>query len=40
MRLFQAFDEGSVQAPPEGQQPGEVLVDDSNLEDMLGRLGI
>ena len=40
MRLFQAFDEGSVQAPAEGQQPGEVLVDDSNLEEMLGRLGI
>jgi hypothetical protein len=40
MRLFQAFDEGSVQAPAEGQQPGEVLVDESNLEDMLGRLGI
>jgi hypothetical protein len=40
MRLFQAFDEGSVQAPAEGQQPREVLVDDSNLEEMLGRLGI
>jgi hypothetical protein len=40
MRLFQAFDEGSVKPPPEGQQPGEVLVDESNLEEMLGRLGI
>jgi hypothetical protein len=40
MRLFQAFDEGSVQAPPEGQQAREVVVDESNLEDMLGRLGI
>ena len=40
MRLFQAFDEGSVQRPPEGQQPREVLVDESNLEEMLGRLGI
>jgi hypothetical protein len=40
MRLFQAFDEGSVQAPAEGQQPREVLVDDSNLEELLGQLGI
>ena len=40
MRLFQAFDEGSVQPPPEGQQTREVLVDESNLEEMLGRLGI
>jgi hypothetical protein len=40
MRLFQAFDEGAVQAPPEGQAPREVLVDESNLEEMLGRLGI
>jgi hypothetical protein len=40
MRLFQAFDEGSVKAPTEGQQPGEVLVDDSNLEELLGQLGI
>jgi hypothetical protein len=40
MRLFQAFDEGSVQAPPEGQQPREVVVDESNLEDLLGKLGI
>ena len=40
MRLFQAFDEGSVQPVPEGQPPREVLVDESNLEEMLGRLGI
>lgn len=40
MRLFQAFDEGSVKAPPEGQKPSEVVVDESNLEEMLGRLGI
>ncbi len=40
MRLFQAFDEGSVQAPPAGQPAGEVIVDESNLEEMLGRLGI
>jgi hypothetical protein len=40
MRLFQAFDEGSVKPAPVGQQPEEVLVDESNLEEMLGRLGI
>ncbi len=40
MRLFQAFDEGSVNPTPEGQQPLEVLVDESNLEELLGRLGI
>ena len=40
MRLFQAFDDGSVKPAPEGQQPGEVFVDESNLEEMLGRLGI
>jgi len=40
MRLFQAFDEGSVKPAPEGQKPLEVIVDESNLEDMLGRLGI
>jgi hypothetical protein len=40
MRLFQAFDEGSVQAPPEGQQPREVVVDESNLENLLVQLGI
>jgi hypothetical protein len=40
MRLFQAFDEGSVQAPREGQQAREVVVDESNLEELLGQLGI
>ncbi len=40
MRLFQAFDEGSVQAPLAGQPAGEVIVDESNLEELLGRLGI
>src|SRR5258707_3213095 len=40
MRLFQAFDDGSVKPALEGQQPGEVFVDESNLEEMLGRLGI
>lgn len=40
MRLFRAFDEGSVQAVSEGQPPGEVVVDESNLEELLGQLGI
>jgi hypothetical protein len=40
MRLFRAFDEGTVKPAPEGQQPGEVLVDESNLEELLGLLGI
>jgi hypothetical protein len=40
MRLFQAFDEDSVQAPTDGQPPAEVLVDESNLEALLGQLGI
>jgi hypothetical protein len=40
MRLFQAFDEGSVQASPEGKRAEEVVVDESNLEELLGRLGI
>jgi hypothetical protein len=40
MRLFQAFDEGAVKAPPSGGQPEEVFVDEANLEDLLGQLGI
>jgi hypothetical protein len=40
MRLFQAFDEGAVQPPADGHQPREVLVDESNLEELLGQLGI
>jgi hypothetical protein len=40
MRLFQAFDEDSVQVPAAGQPPAEVLVDESNLEALLGQLGI
>ena len=40
MRLFQAFDEGLVKAATTGQQPGEVYVDEVNLEDLLGQLGI
>ena len=40
MRLFQAFDEGLVKASAPGQQPAEVHVDEANLEDLLGQLGI
>jgi hypothetical protein len=40
MRLFQAFDEGLVKASTTGEQPGEVCVDEVNLEDLLGQLGI
>ena len=40
MRLFQAFDEGSVRSAPAGQPPQEVTVDESNLEQLLGELGI
>ena len=40
MRLFQAFDEGSVQGSAEAGQTGEVVVDNSNLEELLGQLGI
>lgn len=40
MRLFQAFDEGAVHPPPDGLPPAEVLVDESNLENLLGQLGI
>jgi hypothetical protein len=40
MRLFQAFDEGLVKAPASGQQPGEAYVDEINLEELLGQLGI
>ena len=40
MRLFQAFDEGVVQPVPSGQPPREVAVDGSNLEELLGLLGI
>ena len=40
MRLFQAFDEGTVQAVLAGQPPREVAVDESNLEELLGQLGI
>ena len=40
MRLFQAFDEGAVQASPKGEPPPEVAVNEANLEDLLGQLGI
>jgi hypothetical protein len=40
MRLFEAFDEGAVQAPVDGQPPHEATVDGSHLEDLLGKLGI
>lgn len=40
MRLFQGFDEGAVQASPKGEPTREVVVDDSNLENLLGQLGI
>src|SRR5260370_13467268 len=34
MRLFQAFDEGSVQAPAHGQPSREVVVDETTLEQL------
>jgi hypothetical protein len=40
MRLFEAFDEGTVKAPTDGQPPHEAMVDGSNLEDLLVKLGI
>ena len=40
MRLFQAFDEGVVKPPAQGQPEVEVSVDDSNLETLLEQLGI
>lgn len=40
MRLFQAFDEGAVQASSKGEPPREVVVDKANLEGLLGQLGI
>jgi hypothetical protein len=40
MRLFQAFDEGAVQASLNGEPPREVIVNEANLEQLLGQLGI
>jgi len=40
MRLFNAFDEGAVKASPKSEPPREVIVNEANLEDLLGQLGI
>ena len=40
MRLFNAFDEGVVKASRQGDPPLEVIVNEDNLEDLLGQLGI
>lgn len=40
MRLFNAFDEGVVKSSAEGEQPQEVIVNEANLEELLGQLGI
>jgi len=40
MRLFNAFDEGAVKASPSGEPPLEVIVNEANLEGLLGQLGI
>ena len=40
MRLFNAFDEGVVKASPQGEPPREVVVNEANLEGLLGQLGI
>jgi hypothetical protein len=40
MRLFNAFDEGVVKASPQGEPPREVIVNEANLEELLGQLGI
>jgi hypothetical protein len=40
MRLFQAFDEGAVRASLNGEPPREVIVNEANLEQLLGQLGI
>jgi hypothetical protein len=40
MRLFNAFDEGVVKASPQGEEPREVMVNEANLENLLGQLGI
>jgi len=40
MRLFNAFDEGLVKASPQGERPREVMVNEANLEGLLGQLGI
>jgi len=40
MRLFSAFDEGAVKDSPQGEPPHEVVVNEANLEELLGQLGI
>jgi hypothetical protein len=40
MRLFNAFDEGVVNASPQGESPREAIVNEANLEELLGQLGI
>ena len=40
MRLFQAFDEGVVKPSTSGEEPVVVNVDEVNLEELLGQLGI
>jgi hypothetical protein len=40
MRLFQAFDEGVVKPSLQGEPPREVMVNEANLEELLGQLGI
>lgn len=40
MRLFIAFDEGVVKASPQGEEPREAIVNEANLEELLGQLGI
>jgi hypothetical protein len=40
MRLFNAFDEGVVKASSHGEPPREVIVNEANLEELLGQLGI
>lgn len=40
MRLFKAFDDGVVQPSPHGRPPQEVVVNETNLEELLRQLGI
>lgn len=40
MRLFQAFDEGSVPLTPEGAEDVALQVDETNLEHLLNLLNI
>jgi hypothetical protein len=40
MRLFQAFDEGAVPLTAEAASTTHLLVDEANLENLLGQLNI